>query len=70
MPAIYHNLMPPFSMKEVVVSTMPALKFQVEDTSIDNHSAYFPKENLRTPQKLYGAFSYFPSKKSSIDVLD
>ena len=31
---------------------------------------YFPDENLRMPLRLYGIFSYFPSKKPLVGVLN
>ena len=58
-----HNLIPPFSMREAGINVRTAPKLQVEDTSIDNRSAHFPEENLKTPLKLHSFFAYFPLTK-------
>ena len=38
-----HSLIPTFVMKELVNNARIAPKFQVEDSSIDDHSVYFPR---------------------------
>ena len=55
-PAIDHNLIPPFVMTEENINVRTAPKFEVEDASTDDHSACFPKNNLRMLLKLYGVF--------------
>ena len=39
-------------------------------TSYDSHSTHLPNENYRIPLLLHGVFSYFPSKKPSLNVLN
>ena len=58
-PAMDQNLIPPFSMREVGFNVRTVPKFQVEDSSIDDHSSCFPEESLRTLLTLCGLFSYF-----------
>ena len=69
-PNMDHNRIPPFLMIEdgINVSTTP--KFQVEDPSVDNNSVQFSKCNLRVPLKFHVVFSYFPSTKPSIEILN
>ena len=69
-PAIDHNLIPPFVIREAGINMRTTPKFQVEDPSFDDHSACFPKENLRALLKFHGALSYFTSTTPSIDMLN
>ena len=57
-PAMDHNLIPPFSMREAGINV------------IDDSSVYFPNKNLRKRLKLCCAFSYFLSTNPSIDILN
>ena len=70
LPTMDHNLIPSFVMIKAAGNVMTTPKIQAEDLSIDDHSAYLTKENLSMPLKCYGVFSYFPSTKPSIDMLD
>mmetsp|Transcript_37468 Transcript_37468/g.52825 ORF Transcript_37468/g.52825 Transcript_37468/m.52825 type:complete len:247 (+) Transcript_37468:50-790(+) len=47
----------------VQVSSIP--NFQVDDPSLDDHSIYFKETQLQIPLSLDGAFSYFPTNKST-----
>ena len=68
-PAMGHNLIPPFTTRKGRINARTTPKFQVEDLSIDYHSVYFPMDNLRMTLKLHGMFSYFPKTKPSINTL-
>ena len=69
-PAMDHKLFPQFAMREAGINVRTAPKFQAEDSSIDDNPVHFPKTNLRTPIKLCDVFSYFPSTKPSISMLN
>ena len=69
-PSMDHNLIPPFLTRKVEINVRTTTNFQIEDSSIDDHSEYFPKESLRTRLKLNDMFSYFPSTKLSVCMLN
>ena len=58
-PSIQHNLIPPFIIREagVIVNDVPKIHCQV--STKDDHAIIFSKDDLRTPLKLFGVFSYF-----------
>ena len=64
-----HNLIPPFILREagIVVNERP--KIQTPDPSVEDHSIYFENTKLRIPLCLNGTFSYFPTTKPSIEML-
>ena len=65
-----HNLIPPYLTREagLVVDDLP--KLQSLNPTKHHHSIHFPNENLRTPLRLHGIFSYFSSKKPLVGVLN
>ena len=69
-PAMDHNLIPPFIVREAGIDIRCAPKIQVENPQEEDHSIYFREENLRIPLKLHGIFSYFPSSKPSEELLN
>ena len=68
--AIKHNIIPPFFVREagLVVEDLP--KVQSLNPTKHHHSMHFSDENLRIPLRLHGIFSYFPSKKPLVSVLN
>ena len=69
-PAMKHNLIPPFLTKEkgLVFDNLPKLK-SLNPTK-HHYSTHFPDVNLQMPLMLYGICSCFPSKKPLIGVLN
>ena len=53
--------------KGVVVNDVP--KIQLEDPDESNHSLEFPETKLRIPLKLWGIFSYLPTRRPMVDEL-
>ena len=58
-PAMEHNLVPPFIMHEagIVVNDVP--KIHVADPDVKDHTLYFPEVDFTIPLCLHGIFSYF-----------
>ena len=68
-PAMQHNLLPPFMMREAGIHVKDTPKIQIDDPSIEDHSIYFKETGLRIPLSLDGVFSYFPTNKPSEEKL-
>ena len=68
-PAMEHNLIPPFIMREAGIQVNEVPKIQVEDPTEDDHSILFPVDNIRIPLSLWGIFSYFVSRMPTRDEL-
>lgn len=64
-----HNLVPPFMLREagVIVDTTPKIHATDPDTS--HHSLYWPEEDVRIPLSLHGIFSYFKTRKPTMEEL-
>ena len=69
-PAMKHNLIPPFVMREAGFIVDDLSKEQSLNPTKDHHSTHFTDENLRMSLRLHGMFSYFPSKKPLVSVLN
>ena len=69
-PAMDHNLIPPFIMGEAGVDVKCVPKIQCKNPEEEDHSVYFKEEGLRMPLRLHGVFSYFPSSKPSNELLN
>ena len=69
-PSMENNLVPPFIMREAGVKVNDMPKIQAEEPTVEHHSLYFPETSFRVPLKLWGIFSYFPSSKPSVGVLE
>ena len=67
--SIVHNLIPPSIMREanIVVSEVP--KIQTKNPDASDHSIWFPEVNFRIQLSLRGIFSYFLSRKPTIEEL-
>ena len=61
-PAMEHNLIPPFIMREAGIRVNDTPKIQVRDPTEEDHSIFSPSDNVRIPLSLWGVFSYFPSR--------
>mmetsp|Transcript_26699 Transcript_26699/g.37842 ORF Transcript_26699/g.37842 Transcript_26699/m.37842 type:complete len:775 (+) Transcript_26699:4067-6391(+) len=64
-PAMEHNLIPPFMMREAGVQVSSTPKIQISDPSVDDHAILFKETKFRIPLLLEGVFSYFPTSKPS-----
>ena len=67
-PTMVHNLIPPFIMREcgIIVNDRP--KLHTSSPTTDDHAIKFD-ETFQIPLLLSGVFSYFPSKKPTLDEL-
>ena len=68
-PSMTHNLIPPFILREAGIMVNDTAKIHVIDPTIEDHSVFFPKVNLRISLALEGIFSYFPTRKPTTDDL-
>ena len=68
-PSMNHNLVPPFIMREkgIIVNDIP--KIHLDDPSVEDHSIYIKKYDVRIPLKLKGIFSYFETSIPSEELL-
>ena len=69
-PAIDHDLTPPFTIREAGVGVKYVPKIQYKNPEENDHSVYFNEENLCTPLRLHGVFSYSPSNKLSNELMN
>ena len=68
-PSMTHNLIPPFILREAGIVVNDTAKIHIIDPTIEDHSVFFPKVNLRIPLALEGVFSYFPTRNPTTDDL-
>ena len=68
--AMYHNLIPPFIIREAGVDVKCVLKMQRKNPEEKDHSVYFKEDKLRMPLSLHSVFSYFSSSKPSNKLLN
>ena len=64
-----HNLIPPFMLRAAGVEVNDRPKIQTNDPSVEDHSLYFEDAKLRIPLCLNGIFSYFPTTKPSLQIM-
>ena len=69
-PAMDRNLVPPFILREAGLIVNDTPKIHVKYPSVEDHTIFFPKYDVRIPLSLNGIFSCFPSSKPSIDDMD
>ena len=65
-----HNIIPPFILREAGLDVHDIPKIQVKEPSIEDHSIYFPADDVRITLSLNGIFSYFPSRAPTRLELD
>ena len=70
LPAMIHNLVPPFLLREGSLIADDVLKSQVSMPTKNHYSIYFLNKNVRIPLLFHRIFSYFLSKKPSLDILN
>ena len=63
------NLIPPFMMRLAGVEVNECPKFLSKNPSEDNHSMYFPREDVRISFHLEGIISYIPTRAPRKDEL-
>ena len=64
-----NNLIPPFVMREAGITVRDTPKIHVKDPSIRDHSISFPSSDLRIEMSLWGIFSYFTTRKPTMQEL-
>ena len=64
-----HNLLPPFVVRRKgnILNDIP--KMQVQDPSVEDHSIFFPNDDVRIPLQLIDTISYFSLRKPTHDEL-
>ena len=62
-PAMEHNLVPPFIMRMAGITVNECPKYQCSDPSSDDHSLIFNHEDLKINLQLNGIFSYFHTRR-------
>ena len=67
-PAMSHNLIPPFMLREAGIQVSDTPKIQVADPDVDDHAIVFQETGFRIPLALWGTFSYFPTSKPSLQA--
>ena len=66
----YHNLIPPFLMREAGIIVNNTAKIHAPPpVTEDHHSVFFPNDGLRIPLKLDGTFSYFNHRLPQLDEI-
>ena len=65
-----HNLIPPFLMREAGIEVNDTPKIHSENPQVEDHSVYFPLQEVRITLDLIGIFSYFATSKPSENDLD
>ena len=68
-PSMENNLVLPFIMREASLVVKDTSKIHAMDLSMEEHSIYFTKFEIRIPLCLHGAFSYLLASKPSIVTL-
>ena len=68
-PSMKNNLIPPFIMQEKGVQVKDTPKIHMNDPDENEHAIVFPKTEIRIPLQLWGVFSYFPSRKPTVEEL-
>jgi Reverse transcriptase (RNA-dependent DNA polymerase) len=68
-PSMDNNLVPPFVMREAGLEVKDTPKIHVLDPTIEDHSIWFKDACLRIPLSLWGIFSYFPTRKPTLNEL-
>ena len=69
-PRMSNNLIPPFMMREANITVNDVPKIQMKNPTEDDHAIVFPETGFRIPLSLWGVFSYFPSSKPSLDMVE
>ena len=69
-PAMVHNLIPPFIMRELGVIVNDMAKIHLNNPMEEDHSLFFQEVNLRIPLQLHGVLSYFETIKPSTQSLN
>ena len=69
LPHIKNNLIAPFIMRSAGVTIDERPKIHYDDPTVDNHCVMFDDSDLRIPLQLNGIFSYFQSRKPTIEEL-
>ena len=69
-PSMTNHLIPPFMMRLAGLEVDECPKFLAKKPSINNHSIYFPEDDVRIPLMLEGTISYVPTREATRDELE
>ena len=69
-PTLYHNLIPPFIMREAGLQVNETPKIHVPDATSSDHAIIFPDDDLKIPLLLKGTFSYFETRKPDLNEIN
>ena len=68
-PAMSHNLVPPFIIRDAGVTVRSTPKIQCSDPDETHHALTFDS-TFRVPLQLHGIFSYFKTSKPTLEQLE
>ena len=57
-------------IREAGIELNDTPKIQIDDPDVEYHSVYFKETKFRIPLYVWGAFSYFPSTKPTVEFLN
>ena len=67
--SMQHNLIPPFIMREAGLTVKDIPKIHVKDPDVTDHAISLDNHGIRIPLSLWGIFSFFPSRKPTLNEL-
>jgi hypothetical protein len=65
-PSMDNNQILPFMLRKAGITVNDTPKIQMQDSTVEDHSIFFPETEIRIPLSLWGVFSYFPTTKPSL----
>lgn len=68
-PDMDYNLIPPFILREAGLIVNETPKFHCKHPTIEDHSIYSEPHDLRIHLQLHGTFSYFDSRKPTVQEI-
>lgn len=68
-PDMEYNLIPSFILREAGLTVNETPKFQCKKPTIEDHSIYSASHDLRIHLQLHGTFSYFNSRKPTVQEI-
>ena len=68
-PSMDNHLIPPFIMREAGIEVNDTPKIHTDDPSVIDHCLQFKDNAFRIQLQLHGIFSYFPTTKPTLEML-
>ena len=70
-PSMYHNLIPPFVLREAALTVNDTAMIHLKKPSIDDYAIILPSTDLRIRLHLHGTFSWLSTRMPNPDeILD